>query len=88
MADMKEIVKLAIDAYKGHVEKYSVGQSQEALRQALVEANGGSTKLDYKAIRDGKYKVPKDKALDGGARFETTTAPSEQDGEDDGDLPF
>ena len=54
MADMKEIVKLAIDAYKGHVEKYSVGQSQEALRQALVEANGGSTKLDYKAIRDGK----------------------------------
>lgn len=54
MADMKEIVKLAIDAYKGHVEKYSVGKSQEALRQALVEANGGSTKLDYKAIRDGK----------------------------------
>ena len=54
MADMKEMVKLAIDAYKGHVEKYSVGQSQEALRQALVEANGGSTKLDYKAIRDGK----------------------------------
>ena len=54
MADMKEIVKLAIDAYKGRVEKYSVGQSQEALRQALVEANGGSTKLDYKAIRDGK----------------------------------
>lgn len=54
MADMKEIVKLAIDAYKGHVEKYSVGQSQEALCQALVEANGGSTKLDYKAIRDGK----------------------------------
>ena len=54
MADMKEIVKLAIDAYKGHVEKYSVGQSQDALRQALVEANGGSTKLDYKAVRDGK----------------------------------
>lgn len=54
MADMKEIVKLAIDAYKGSVEKYSVGQSQEVLRQALVEANNGSTKLDYKAIRDGK----------------------------------
>lgn len=54
MADMKEIVKLAIDAYKGNVEKYSVGQSQEVLRQALIEANGGSTKLGYKAIRDGK----------------------------------
>lgn len=54
MAEMKEIVKLAVDAYKGSVEKYSVAQSQEALRQALVEANGGSTKLNYKAIRDGK----------------------------------
>jgi hypothetical protein len=54
MAEMKDIVKLAVDAYKGRVEKFSVSQSQEALRQALVEANGGSTKLDYKAIRDGK----------------------------------
>lgn len=54
MADMKEIVKLAIDAYNGHVEKYSIDQSQEVLRKALVEANNGSTKLDYRAIRDGK----------------------------------
>ena len=54
MADMIDIVKLAVDSYKGRVEKYTVGQSQEALRQALIEANGGSTKLNYKAIRDGK----------------------------------
>lgn len=54
MAEMNDIVKLAVDAYNGRVEKYSVGQSQDALRAALVEANGGSTKLDYKAIRDGK----------------------------------
>lgn len=54
MSEMNNIVKLAVDAYKGNVEKYSVGQSQELLRQALVEANGGSTKLDYKKIRDGK----------------------------------
>lgn len=54
MAEMKEIVKLAIDAYKGNVEKYSVAQSQDVLRQALIEANGGSTTLDYKKIRDGK----------------------------------
>lgn len=54
MAEMKEIVKLAIDAYKGNVEQYSVGQSQDVLRQALVDANGGSTVLDYKKIRDGK----------------------------------
>ena len=54
MADMKEIVKVAIDGYRGNVEKYSVSQSQELLQKALVEVNNGSTKLDYKAIRDGK----------------------------------
>ncbi len=54
MAEMKDIVKLAVDAYHGNVEKYSVGQSMELLRQALVEANGGSTTLNYKSIRDGK----------------------------------
>lgn len=54
MADMKEIVKVAVDAYRGNVEKYSVGQSQELLRQAFIEANGGSSTLNYKNIRDGK----------------------------------
>lgn len=54
MAEIKEIVKLAIDAYKGSVEQYSVGQSQDVLRKALIDANGGSTVLDYKKIRDGK----------------------------------
>lgn len=49
-----EIVKLAVDAYHGKVQKYSVGESQDVLRQALVELNGGSTQLNYKAIRDGK----------------------------------
>lgn len=54
MADMKDIVKLAVDAYHGNVEQYSVGQSLELLNKALVEANGGSTTLNYKNIRDGK----------------------------------
>lgn len=54
MAEIKDIVKLAVDTYRGDVEKYSTKQSQGVLRQALIEANGGSTKLDYKAIRDGK----------------------------------
>lgn len=54
MADMHDIVKLAVDAYRGNVEKYSVGQSMDTLRQALVEANNGKTHLDYKDIRDGK----------------------------------
>lgn len=54
MADIKDIVKIGIDGYKGTVEKYSVKQSQDTLRQALIKANNGSTVLDYKAIRDGK----------------------------------
>jgi len=54
MADYKDIVKLGVDGYKGNVEKYSVKQSQDTLREALIEANNGSTKLDYRAIRDGK----------------------------------
>ena len=54
MPEMNDIVKLAVDASHGNVEQYSVGQSQEVLWQALVEANGGSTVLDYRKIRDGK----------------------------------
>ena len=54
MADYKDIVKVAVDAYHGTPTKYSVADSMDVLRQALIDANGGSTKLDYKAIRDGK----------------------------------
>ena len=54
MAEMKDIVKLAIDAYKGDVEKYSAAQAQDTLRQALIEVNNGKTSLNYKDIRDGK----------------------------------
>ncbi len=54
MAEMKDIIKVAVDAYHGNVEQYSVGQSMELLQKALIEANGGSTTLNYKNIRDGK----------------------------------
>lgn len=54
MAEMKDIVKVAVDAYHGNVEQYSVGQSMELLQKALVEANGGSTTLNYRDLRDGK----------------------------------
>lgn len=54
MSEIKDIVKVAVDAYRGRVETYSTGQSQELLRQALIDANGGGTVLDYKKIRDGK----------------------------------
>lgn len=54
MADMKEIVRVAVDAYRGVTTKYSVSESMDSLRQALVAANNGSTTLNYKDIRDGK----------------------------------
>lgn len=54
MDNMNDIIKVAVDAYHGNVEKYSHGQSMELLQKALVEANGGSTVLNYRNIRDGK----------------------------------
>lgn len=54
MADFKDVINLGVDAYHGNVEKYSTAQSMDVLRQALVEANNGSTKLNYRDIRDGK----------------------------------
>lgn len=54
MAEMNDIVRVAVDAYNGNVTKYSVGDSMELLREALVQANGGSTTMDVRAIRDGK----------------------------------
>ena len=54
MADMNEIVRLAVDAYHGTTTKYSKSESMDTLRQAMVAANNGSTALNYKNIRDGK----------------------------------
>lgn len=54
MSDIKNLIKLAVDAYRGKVQEYSTEQAQDALRQAMIELNGGSTKLNMKAIRDGK----------------------------------
>ena len=54
MDERNEIVRLAIDAYNGSVEKYSTKDSMKTLREALIEANNGSTVLDVRAIRDGK----------------------------------
>lgn len=55
MADVKNLVKIVLDARANRVAgNYSVDDSMEVLRQALIEANGGSTTLDFRAIRDGK----------------------------------
>lgn len=55
MAERNDIIKLAIDAYTGKVAgNFSQNDTMSVLRQAMIDANNGSTKLDYKAIRDGK----------------------------------
>lgn len=54
MSEMNEVVRLAVDAYHGNVNKFSTSESMDTLRQALIEANNGSTTLNYKNIRDGK----------------------------------
>ena len=54
MADVKNLTKILVDARHGCVEQYSTRQANELLTKALIEANNGSTKIDYKAIRDGK----------------------------------
>jgi hypothetical protein len=51
--DRANFVKTAVDAYFGRVEgNYSVAKTQEALRAALIEMNGGSDKLTRKSFRD------------------------------------
>lgn len=54
MSAMNDIVKLGIDSYKGRVTEYSAEKTQDALRNALIEANGGTTIIDARAMRDGK----------------------------------
>ena len=53
MANATDIVKLAVDSYKGNtLGNYSAQETQDTLRKALIDLNGGSTKLDYRALRD------------------------------------
>lgn len=53
----EDLVNLAVSAHRNEPSgKYSVKDSMTILRNALVEANGGSTKLDIKRVRDGECK--------------------------------
>ena len=56
MATRQDIVKLALDTYHNRVSgNFSNEDSAKVLRQALIDANGGSTKIDIKTLRDGKH---------------------------------
>lgn len=53
MNTMNDIVKLAVDNYHGTVKNFSADESNEVLRKALVDLNGGSDKITYKTLRNG-----------------------------------
>lgn len=49
-----ELLQVMLDAVKGiSMENYSAGQTSEAIRNALIEANGGSTKINLKTMYRG-----------------------------------
>lgn len=51
--ERNEILAVAIDAIRGVDTKFSAKQTSEELRNALIELNGGSTKLNAKTFRPG-----------------------------------
>lgn len=52
------IVNLAVDLTRGRVAgNYAAGESSEVLRQALIEVNGGSSKIDLKSLRRHKAEM-------------------------------
>lgn len=53
MADNKTLVKLSKEVYKNRFthDKYSTNDANSVLREALIDLNGGSTKLDFRALR-------------------------------------
>ena len=53
--DRKDIVRLAMDNYHGTVQgNFSKEDTNDALRQALIDANNGKEYLDIRDVRDGK----------------------------------
>ncbi|MEG3006452.1 MAG: hypothetical protein RR806_03175, partial [Oscillospiraceae bacterium] len=49
--DKTNLVKLVLDYCNNTVQKFSKDEAKDTIRQALIAANGGSTKLDYKNFR-------------------------------------
>lgn len=49
-----KLIKLAVDTAKGVPSAFSEGNPSDVIRNALIEANGGSTQIDIKAMRKNK----------------------------------
>lgn len=51
--DCNNVIKLAVDAIQNTVpNNYDKNETSEVLREAFIEANGGSAKIDFKSFRD------------------------------------
>lgn len=59
MSEKTTLVQLAKDIYKNRFnhQKYSDSDASDVLRNALIELNGGSTKLDFKSFRRNKVEM-------------------------------
>lgn len=59
MADNKQLVKLSKEVYKNRFvsDKFTNNDANEVLRQAFIDLNGGSTKLDFKALRRNQVEM-------------------------------
>lgn len=55
--ERNDILKLAFDLTRGQDTGYSVKESSDVLRQALIEANGGSSKIDARSMRRNKVEI-------------------------------
>lgn len=54
MATKNDFIKLALDAMNGRVAgEYSAHDTSESIREALIEANGGSTTINMKTFHRG-----------------------------------
>ena len=56
--DAKSLVKLMVD-YRNNptTGNFSKDDNKEVIRQALIEANGGSSKLDLKSLRNNRNEL-------------------------------
>lgn len=58
MSDTQKLIKLAKQNYKNRLpEQYSKNDTNEVLRQAFIDLNGGSTKLDFRSLRRNKVEM-------------------------------
>ena len=58
MSETRKLVRLGLDILHNRIpEKYNSQDPQAKLRQALIDANGGSTELNYKKLRRNKAEV-------------------------------